>query len=317
MIATNTTKLFVHNGGLVWRIMLYLVVSVLIIGGLSIAVCYPFIAELMSAGVFNEIFLLLTNNIANVQMGQMFSALADIIVHIFEIIASNLGLILPMAILLFVIICVLGGFLVGLAELAVADYMYGYMSSNTKYGFMNCFVKNIVKSIKLQLLKCAVLLPFRLVVCGVIIGGLLLFTTGNFWLILLAPFMIILVLCLLFALKNAFFSAWIPCVVVRDLPPLEALRLSISDVTKNFGKIYGRYFVVAILMVAVSFAAITLTASVGLLLVVPAYMLFATIINMVIYFYINGLKFYVDSDEIITSKKKEDWENINSLKYII
>ena len=78
MIATNTTKLFVHNGGLVWRMMLYLVVCVLIIGGLSIAVCYPFIAELMSAGVFNEIFLLLTNNIANVQMGQMFSALADI-----------------------------------------------------------------------------------------------------------------------------------------------------------------------------------------------------------------------------------------------
>ena len=90
-----------------------------------------------------------------------------------------------------------------------------------------------------------------------------------------------------------------------------------QDVFKNFGKIYGRQFILTLSIIAVTIAAIILTASVGLILTIPAGVVFCGVMNMVIYFYINGLKFYVDDDVIVSSKKKESLENINSLKDII
>lgn len=317
MVTTDTSKLFIRNVGVVWGLLAYLVVCILIIGGLSIALCYPFIESLVSAGVFNEIFAVLTNNVANLQVGQIFGSLADIIVKISGIIGDNLASIVPMVIILFFIICVLGGFLVGLSELAVADCLYGYMGSNSKIGFFSCFIKNIVKSVKLQLAKLAVVLPCNIVIIAAIIACLMLFTIGNFWVSVFAPFVLTLVFILLFALKNTLFSAWVPCVIVKDYGAWSALRQSFGDVTKNFGKIFGRYFVLSVAIVAVTIASIILTASVGLILTIPACILFASIMNMVIYFYMNGLKFYVDDDEIVASKKREDWESINSLKYII
>lgn len=317
MVTQDTAKLFVRNAGLVWRIMLYIIICLFIIGGLGIALCYPFVENLVTNGVFDDIFALFTSNVANVEVTQLFVSVADIFRQIFEIIAANWTNFLPIAIILFLITNVLGGFLLGLSEMAVADCLYCYMGSNTKIGFMNCFVKNIVKSIKLQLAKLAVVLPFNIIILTSVLACFLLFSVGNFWLSFFTPFIIILVFSLLFALKNTIFCSWVPSIVAKNWGIWYALKESVRDVAKNFGKIYGRQFVLVIGMVALVIASIILTASVALVLVVPAIVLFLSIMNMVIYFYINGLKFYVDTDEIITSKKREDWENINSLKDVI
>ena len=317
MVITETTKLFIRNGGLVWRILAYVLVCLLIICGLGVAICYPLIQNLSDAGFFAQLSSLITDNVANLRLDQIFSGVAQILVSFAEIVSQSLASILPFVIVLIIIIEFFGSFLIGLGELAIHDAIYHYMGSNTKISFSSCFIKNLRKSVKLQLAKLVVIVPINLIIIAAFIGSILLFTIDNFWLTFFAPFICVLVVTFLSAIKSTIFCAWAPSMVVRNQGVWASLKESVRDVCKNFGMIFGRQLVLTVFFIAVNIAAWILTASVGLFLTIPATILFNSIFGMVIYFYINGLKFYVDSDEIITPKKKEDWEPVENLKYIV
>lgn len=317
MITTDSIKLFLRNGGLVWRVMVYIVICALLLGGLSVAICMPFIQQLVDTGCFNQIFDIFTGNVANIQLGAILGSVSQVVIDIMNIISQNIGTMLPMAIGLFFIWGVLGSFLFGLGELAVADSLYGYMGSNTKIGFTSCFIKNIVRSVRLQLSKVVTVLPFNMLIWAAVYGCLMMHTSSSTLVLAIAPFVLILVVTVLLALKRTIFCAWAPCIIVQNTGTWESLGYCMQDVFKNFGKIYGRQFILTLSIIAVTIAAIILTASVGLILTIPAGVVFCGVMNMVIYFYINGLKFYVDDDVIVSSKKKESLENINSLKDII
>ncbi|MBO5102880.1 MAG: hypothetical protein J6C13_02180 [Clostridia bacterium] len=317
MVITNTAKLFIRNGGLVWRILAYLLGCLLILGGLGLAICYPLIVNLSEAGFFTQLADIVVNSFANIRIDQIFSSISELIVSLGTIISQNIAEILPLVIVFVIIVQFFGYFLVGLSELAIIDCLYGYMGSNAKLGFANCFIKNLRKSLKLQLAKMLVVVPFNLIITCAVICCLMLFTTGSFIISVIAPFICVLVLALLSSIKSTLFCAWTPCMLARDYGVWYALKQSTNDVCKSFGKIFGRQFVMMICFIAINFAAWILTAGVGLLLTIPACILFNKIFGMVIYFYINGQRFYVDNDQIISPKKKEDWEPISNLKNVI
>ncbi len=317
MITTDSMKLFLRNGGLVWQVMVYVIICTLLLGGLSLAICMPFIQRLSEAGCFDRIFDIFTGNVANIQLGAVLGSVSDLIIDIINIISANIGTMLPFAIAIFLIWGVLGSFLYGLGELAIADCLYSYMGSSTKMGFTSCFIRNIVRSVKLQLSKLLVVLPINFVIVIALYGCLMMYTASSVWVLTIAPFVVILVATVLIALKRTLVCAWAPCIIVQNTETWESLGYCLPDVFKNFGKIYGRQFILTLIIIAVTIAAIILTASVGLVLIIPAGIVFCNLLNMVIYFYLNGLKFYVDDDVIVASKKKETLENINSLKDII
>ena len=183
MVITETTKLFIRNGGLVWRILAYVLVCLLIICGLSVAICYPLIQNLSEAGFFTQVAGLITDNFANLRLDQMFDGMAQLLVSFAEIVSQNLATILPFAIVLIVIIEFFGSFLLGLGELAIHDSIYHYMGSNIKLSFSSCFIKNLRKSVKLQLAKLVVIVPINLVIIAAFIlgplgGGILGFVFG-------------------------------------------------------------------------------------------------------------------------------------------
>lgn len=317
MIITDSCKLFLRNGGLVWQVMVYIIICTLLLGGLSVAICMPFLQELSDSGCFDKIIDIFTGNVANIQLGAVLGSVSELIIDIMNIIFSNVATMFPYAIALFVIWGVLGNFLYGLGELAVSDSLYAYMGSSTKIGFTSCFIKNIVRSTKLQLVKLVTILPFNIVIFVAMYGCLMMYTASSVFVVTIAPFVLVLVTTVLIALKRTIFCAWVPCIVVQNTDTWESLGYSLSDVFKSFGKIYGRQFILTLFIIAITIASIILTASVGLVLTIPAGVVFCGLLNMVIYFYLNGLKFYVDDDVIVTSKKKETFENIKTLKDII
>lgn len=317
MITTDSIKLFLRNGGLVWHVLIYIVVCTLLLGGLTVAICMPFIQTLIEAGCFDQILDIFTGNVANIQLNVIFASIADLVTNIFGAIGADLGTMLPYVIILFLIFGVLGSFLYGLGELAVADCLYSYMGSSTKIGFSSCFIKNIFRSARLQLSKLVTVLPYNILICAVVYACLMMYNSTSVWVLTIAPFLLVLAVTLLVALKRTFVCAWAPSIIVRNEGTWAAFGSGLYDVFKNFGKIFGRQFVLVLLMIAVTIAAIILTASVGLVLTIPAGIVLCGVVNMVLFFYISGLKFYVDDDEIVSSKKKESLENINSLRDII
>ena len=317
MVITNTTKIFIRNVGLVWRILFYTLLCVLVVGGIAVAVCFPLLTKLSDAGFFNELAEVIGGSFGNVRLDQVFTSIGELIGSLGHIIMQNLGDVLLLSIILLVIINVLGGLLMGLSEMAIADCLYGYMGSNSKSEFLSCFVKNLGKSIKLQLAKLLINIPINFIIGMSIYACLLLSQKGNVWLDLLAPTLCILVVVLIGALKSTFFCAWTPSVIVHNNSVWKGFADGLSGVSKNFGKIYSRQVVIYVCYIAINIASIVLTACVGLIFTIPACILFGQTLGMVIYFYVNGLRFYVDNDEIYSPKKKEDWEPVQDLRYIV
>lgn len=317
MIITDSSKLFLRTSSLVWRMLPYMLISLLVICGLAIAICYPLIEELSQAGFFTQLLDLFRQIFFNLRIDEILASASNLALNLFDIITQNMSIILPLVIVALVIFS-LGSFLVlGLSELAIADCLYGYMSSNSRLSFYSCFIKNLKKSFKLQLSKLLIVLPVDLIITAIIIGSLMLFTINNAIVITLAPFIIILVLCLLIALRQTLFCMWSPCMIVRNNSVWGALKESWICMASNFGTIYSRQLVVTIFSIGINIATCIFTASVGLFLTIPATVLFSNILGQTCFFYINGLKFYVDEDEIRAPKKREDWEHLSSIKDII
>lgn len=317
MILTDSTKLFVRNGTLVWKILPYMLISILVVCGIGIACCYPLIDELSQAGFFAQVGDIFSQTFMNFRIDELLGAISQLTVSLFEIITQNIATVLPLVIILAVIITLGGSFLINLSELAIADCLYGYMSSNSKFSFFCCFIKNLKKSMRLQLAKLLVVWPVDMLIIAVFVAMLYLFTFDIAILSFLTPFLIVLVLSLLIALRQTLFCMWAPCMIVRNSTVWGALHESFVGMAKNFSVIYSRQLVLTLLYIAGNIATCIFTASVGLLLTIPATLLFSNIMGQVCFFYINGLRFYAGEDEIISPKKREDWEHLNNLKDII
>ena len=317
MIITHSTKIFMRTSGVVWRLLPYMLVCILIVLGIALAVCYPLITSLSEAGFFSQIMSLFGDSFLNVNLADVFNSIAEVLVSFGEVVAENIGTLVPLVVALVLILGIGLSFLIGLSELAMADYLYGYMSSNSRLSFGSCLVKNLKKSAKLQLAKLAVVLPVYLIIISVFIASLMLFTLDISWLVFVAPFIIVLALTLLIALRQTMFCMWAPCLIVHNGSVFGALRESFRQMAKNFGAIFPRQLVMTIIYIGVNIAVCLFTASVGLLLTVPATVYFTNIIGQVAFFHINGLKFYIDENQIVSPHKKEEWEHPDALKNII
>ncbi len=317
MIITDSSKIFLRTSGVVWRLLPYILVCLLVVIGITVAACYPMISSLSEAGFFAQIFDLFSDSMFNVRLDQIFSAMADVLVSFGEIVAENIAGVVPLIVVAVLILGLGGSFLIGLSELAVADYLYHYMSSNTRISFGSCFIKNLGKSARLQLAKLLVVWPVDIIITAIFVASFLLFTVESAVVTILAPFIIVLLLVVLIAFRQSLFCLWSPCLITFNSSVFGALRESFSQLTKNFGVIFPRQLVMTVIYIAVNIAVCLFTASVGLLLTVPATVLFGAILAQVTLFTINGLRYYIDENQIVTPKKREDIEHIGVMKNII
>ncbi len=317
MIITHSTKIFMRTSGVVWRILPYMLVCMLIVFGVALAACYPLFTSLSEAGFFAQVTTLFSDFVFNVNLADIFNSVADLMVAFFDVIAKNAGTLVPLVVVLVLILGLGLSFLIGLSELAMVDYLYGYMSSNSHLSFGSCLIKNLKKSAKLQLAKLLIVLPVDLLIIAVFIASLMLFTLEISWLAFVAPFIIVLALTLLIALRQTMFCMWAPCLIVHNGSVFGALRESFRLMIKNFGAIFPRQLVMTLIYIGVNIAVCLFTASVGLLLTVPATAYFTNIMGQVAFFHINGLKFYIDENQIISPHKKEEWEHLETLKNIV
>ena len=317
MIVTDASKLFVRNGGLVWKILPFMLVSLLIICGIAITICYPLINDLSNAGFFTQVSDIFSKTFFNFRLDMIFASASQTLVLLFDLISQNIETVLPLIIILILLISLGSSFLIGLSELAIADCLYGYMTSNSKFSFYSCLIKNLGKSLKLQLAKLLIVWPIDIIITGAFVGMLLLFTVQNTIVTVIAPFVIVLVMCLLVALRQTLFCMWAPCMIVRNRTVWGALKESCICMAQNFNAIYGKQIIITLIYIAVNIATCIFTASVGLFLTIPATLLFSNILGQTCFFYINGLRFYVDENQIISPKKREDWESLKTLKDIV
>lgn len=312
MMFKNSCKLVAANFSIVWKLILYYI----IVAGITIGLIAPFfgtIGEFFNAsGTLNDIGTLLTR--FNVSVNPF-----DLVVDLNTVVTSFLNLLLEfftsntwVAIYLCFVLLYVFPFLLGLADFAVGQSLFGYMSSLTRYSFVGSYMKFFARSARFQLFKTLVMLPVNLLIITLLVLTLRLTLIGGV-MVYFMPFIIVAVLIILISLKKTFFAGWMPAIVVYDCNMFKGFAKGFKAVMRRFFKIFSNALVIMLLCVGIIYVFGTFASPV----LVPFFAVFFYVFEMVMFFGSQGMRYYVDLDTILSPKRLEESDSFRKVKEII
>lgn len=294
----NAFKVLGNRFTFLWTHIAYYTLAIFLIVSICASILIPYINQIVSVEDFNFIGRVsgMGQTIISgggidafwVQFTQFFTELGEIFT------SANY---LP-TFLLLLLVSVISRFVTGLAELAFYHVIDMHLSSAAKQSFRTSFIKNIGKSSVYQLSKMLFTLPFDLIIF--LLVYVVTFTFSVPFLLWFAPFFTLLAFVLLYSLRLAMFSGWVPQMLRSERRKIfGSFFSSVALLKKNFGRVYGAMVLYMILIIAVNVFFGIFTLGVGLFITVPLSLYFASILNSTLYYQNANLRYYIDKNTII------------------
>ena len=311
---SNTVKLVLTNFSNVWKLLLYYIICIALGVLLLYPIVVPIIDKLAEARVFEELQLLF-NGIFSQPTG-FIKSFDNILITIGQVIAVNANTLMLNYVLTLVLSFVIIPFLCNLAELAVGEVLYGYMTSQTPYGFVGSYFRNFGKSVLYSLTKLPFQIVFNIISYFAIIGIIKLFAMVEFLYVFLGVLLFLLYI-LLYTFKATVFSCWMPAIAVNDCSTYKAMIKGWATVFKNFFSTYSNALSIILCALVVNFLFGAFTFTTSLIITLPLTVYAMIVYGMVVYFSNQGMRFYVYPDMFVTPKRIKEQETIKKLKFYI
>lgn len=316
MLYKNTFKLLFSNAHLIWKIMLYILIAVLVLGGISFFVALPIVQLLVNEGFFLKIGDIYSSFIETLDLKSLIMRIGDLSVYFVNVINENFTQILLSVFGIGFVVFVLGSILLKLHSVPTAVNLYYYMSSNTKHSFLNSIALSFKKNIAFQFFSLLIYLPINFGIYYLLLYSFRLFKVGGA-LILFSPFIILFGFCVLMALKNTIFSGWIPSMVVRNKGVFSGLKDAMIIPKRRFAQTFGNAFAVVLTAVFLNIFGSVFTYGVGLIITVPITILMYSTFGMVAYYSATGQRYYLDQYNVMAPKPVQFTDKLYNQKYIV
>ena len=292
--------------------MLYKIIVFLCILGLTFTICWPIIDSLIVENFFVQAQSQYDALFFNGNIVALFNTSASLIKQMMDIVVAHNQVWL--LIITVVVATVLYYFTTGLEDLGVTNIISGYMSNSTKYGYLNTYVANLRKSFCLQLARTITVLPINilLVVSAYYIFVGLTTVSG-----ILATMVTMIFVIATFALKDTLFCGWVPAIQVKNLKTWQGLRMGIKAMGRRFYRTLSTNIILITCTIVLNLFALLFTCGVGLFITLPLTTLVMLIFNTTMYYGSNGIRYYVDSQTIISPKKLKLQDTMKKVKNII
>ena len=312
MMFKNSFKLLLANFQTFWKLLLYKLIVVFIIGGLF-CVSLPALSNLSSIDEFTtalNTFLLLDNFNANIFA--LFEHLFNLVDLLFTIVMELLlfapWMFVYLILLFFIILPTLWHF----ADIAVGETLYGFMASQTKYGFVGSIIRKLKSCLTYALVLALISLPINAIIFAGAYGILSLMSFGGL-IIYAIPFILFAFLVLMLSLKTTFLSGFMPAMVVFNCGEFSGFKRGLKAVSRRFFRTWSTSAILWILiLLAVSFFGVFAS-----IVIIPIASLWLSIFQMVMFFGSQGMRFYVDMDTFIIPKKLEETDRASKAKNVI
>ncbi len=310
----NSVRLLLTNFSTVWKLLLYYCICFIVTVAICVPIASPIISKLTAAGVFNDINTVFTSIFRDPPA--MITAFNSAVDNTAMVFSSNASVFVWNYVGLAFVLCVFVPFVFGLAELAVCETIYGFMSSNTQYGFTASFIKNFGKSVLLQLVKLIIIVPMNLLIFGVFVGIIKLIIMGGI-VNILGSFIVFVLALIIIAIKQALFCNWVPAMVVQDVGPFASLKKGISISCRNYLPLLSTTvaFVLAAMVFNIFFGIFSFGTC--LFITLPLTILVYSTFHMVSYFTCQGMRYYAYSDMVISPVTLEQRDKIDKTKYLL
>jgi len=312
MMFKNSFKLLLANFSSVWKLLLYKIIVVAVVFGLFM-LATPALSNLLNVEQLSDS---VATFLANFGFGisyidlltYLYTILQTVINVLSEMIATSPLLFLYLVFLLFILLPFLWHF----SDVAIGECAYGFMASQTKYGFMGAMIRKLGVSVSYSILLTLAILPFTALMLAGGVAVLYLTVYGGLLLYFL-PFILFVYLLLINSLKITMLSGWTPSIVVFNCNAVTGFNKGMTALFRRFLKVWSTSIILTFIVLSVAM----LIGCYALLIIIPIASLFISIFGMVMFFGSQGMRYYVDMDTIITPKKLEQTDKICKLKYVI
>ena len=308
----NTIKLLASNFSTFWKVLLYKLMVIGIIAGLFCATL-SWINQIPEFATFTSSALSFFS-VANLAGGPtvIITALGTMLesLHLFMIaLATTYPVIFAYILVLFFFIL---PYLWHLSDLAANESIFGYMSSQTKYGFTSSFVRRLNRGSVFSLAFTLVILPFNLIFLGGIVGICMLAKLHTVWLIAAIALLAVWVI-LYYAFRTTLLGCWSSAITASNCKTWKGLGRGLHAVSRNFFRILSNSIVILFILALI----FLLTSPFGSVIIIPLYCFVMAVFGMVVFFEHQGMRYYVDFNTIISPKKLELTDKVKKIKFII
>lgn len=316
MLYKNTFKIFFSNGSLIWHTLLYLLISGAIVFGAGALILSPLYETLAEVGWTTAVGDSYMNFLNHINLKQLLIDIGDNGRWFFQIIINNIDSLIVSLVLFVVVIIIIGSMMVRFFTMSASTCVNYYMNSNVKASFPNNIFTSFYRNLRYQLAYSITILPLNIGVFALLIYMLKMFDNDGFW-FFVAPFVILLTITLLSALKTTLFGGWLPAVVSSNKGIFTCMKKGFVVPKRRFSETFGNAFALSITIVFVNFLAGVLTFGVGLFVTVPASCIVVLIFQNVAYYMAIGQRYYVDNYNVIAPKAQEYTDKFKNHKHII
>lgn len=312
MMFRNSVKLLFSNFATVWKLLLYYLIITLIGVGL-VAPVFSSVVEVFRSHNFFEVLVdLLTTFNLGTNILSIFASFGTVISTLVACILDYFVIHTWLAVYLTFLFVVLLPFLYELGGIAAGEILYGYMSSQAQVNFTGRIFSSVRKSFKYILTKLLIATPINILIFFLIYKVFALTALGG-TIKFAVPLIITVVLCLLVTLRLVLFAGWLPALIVNDCGVWSAFARGIRAVGRRFFRTFSTMLVFVLLNICID----VLFGSIAFLLLVPLGVYFVYIIDFVMFYGSQGMRYYVDADTIISPKRLEEVDRFSRCKDII
>ncbi len=299
----NALTILFSNIGYVFKIMLWIIISLIITAAIGAAILIPLWKVFAATTDVSVLVSDLYNTLTSVWNGQvnLRVAIHDMVPQIVVILrsmSSNPG---AMTGFVFTVILLYSiySFVMGLSYYTIADVINKLMASNLRFGFASNMALNLKKCCKYSFARLLVSLPIDLlcVALGLMIAYGLFSVVGVFTL----PIMLVLIVVFC-SLRSLLFSGWLPRTLHH---PEERIFTSFSRaftfVKSNLGGLFKAYFVTFSCVYLIGTVCAAPTCGLILLVLPSIYYFLLRAVELIGYYKTKGYSFYVDSSTVINT----------------
>lgn len=305
MIIKNSLSVITSRLGVIFKVLLYDVVILAILGGTGYLFLRPYVdtvvSEISSIGIVEKFVEFLGHIFSNASaLGTLndcghYQALVVALEDVRALFASNT---FTPAYLIMFIMFVLGLFLLNLKNVPATEIISNYMNCNSSDSFVTSYIRNFGRSALYSLLYTVISLVLDAVIFYLVLGALASVVQLNLFVFLLIELGMILII----TLKILITCGWLPHIIVKGECPLVALAKGIKGILGDLWHMLGlivAYVIISWLVIAL---AISSTLGLALLFVLPLLFLWLRSIELVRYYDVHSLPYYTNDQNVVHSK---------------
>lgn len=299
MFLKNTINVFASNFTLTYRLLLYK----LIIGVLCIAIGFatvlpllePVMLDMQAAGVLETASLItqsfadstLFSDTVSAEVLQTVNTVRDILIyHSSSLFAIYVA---------FAFLVILWYFGSAAIDIALCEVIHFFCKQKSRRSLMACFISRFVEVCKYTFFKMFIILPVEICIIALSVA-VYVFNIGGFFSTSIA----ILLLFGLYPLKDVFVTCFAPCFICSGKGVFASFKHGITLSLSKGVKVYSTNLFVMIC--GAIFCLMASLVSLGAL-TIYAFAIFSVYkkcLSFVIYYNLEGMRFYSDSETIVT-----------------